>query len=232
MKKILFFGLVLLAPFYANAQQVKFGLEVGMNSSQTIASDNTYKTDGRVSGMQIGLTADYSLSEKWILMSGLSFVQKGGQLTQEPLYYSKEGSYAANPTKLFKSYLNYIELPLKLGFSFNVGEKLRLIPNIGVYAAYGFNGKSSPLAIYRYSDVTKQGNYSFESWKPFNGHGDKDGGALSKYERFDLGGIVGVKAIVADHFTASFNYSHGITQAQQQISARNSSLQLSVGYQF
>ena len=55
---------------------------------------------------------------------------------------------------------------------------------------------------------------------------------LKELRHWDFGGTVGLKAVISNHFTASFNYSHSIRAIQRQMDLRNSNFQLSVGYQF
>jgi len=55
---------------------------------------------------------------------------------------------------------------------------------------------------------------------------------LKELSHWDFGGVVGLKAVISNHFTASFNYSHSIRVIQRQMDLRNSNFQLSVGYLF
>ena len=57
-------------------------------------------------------------------------------------------------------------------------------------------------------------------------------GNLQAFRRWDYGGIVGMKAVIADHYTISFDYRVGIKKIQAQNGLRNSTFQFSVGYRF
>lgn len=235
MRKALSISLISLLVSLTASAQVKFGVEAGMNASQTLSGAYA-ETNGRVSGFQVGATVDYQFSKHWALMSGLSFVQKGGELNQNLFVSGGNGTsflLAAPPFDRISLKMNYIELPLKIGYSFRVSDNLILIPSIGVYGAYGFNAKSCAL-----NALHVKGNRNFEyaptQWKPFDGYSDPadSRSRLDKVSRWDLGGVVGVKAVISDHYTASFNYSQGIRKVQRELELRNSSFQLSVGYRF
>lgn len=235
MKKIYFVSLMVLLAFTSASAQVKFGVEVGMNASQVI-SNKYAEGNGRVSGFQIGGTVDYQFTEHWTLMSGLSFIQKGGELNQELFVSGGNGSSfllgAPNFDRISLK-MNYLELPVKIGFSIRINDQVRLMPSAGLYVSYGFNAGNCSLNAYK--DVRdSRGHFTQVKWKPFDGYNDPTYSKtpLDKLEHLDFGGVVGLKTVISDHFTASFNYSHSIRPIQRQMDLRNSSFQLSVGYQF
>ena len=43
--------------------------------------------------------------------------------------------------------MNYLQIPVKLGYNFHINDKLSLIPNVGLYAAYGFNAGENDLQM-------------------------------------------------------------------------------------
>nr|WP_262911966.1 porin family protein [Phocaeicola vulgatus] len=55
---------------------------------------------------------------------------------------------------------------------------------------------------------------------------------IQAFRRWDYGGIVGMKAVIADHYTISFDYRVGIKKIQAQNGLRNSTFQFSVGLSF
>lgn len=113
--------------------------------------------------------------------------------------------------------------------------KLSLIPSVGVYASYGFGAGNCSLDV-----IHQEGdNITTEpaKWKPLDGFSYKAGepnnsGNLQAFRRWDYGGIVGMKAVIADHYTISFDYRVGIKKIQAQNGLRNSTFQFSVGYRF
>ncbi|MCS2655324.1 porin family protein [Bacteroides fragilis] len=147
--------------------------------------------------------------------------------------------YQAGPAFNHISFkMNYLELPLKLGYKFQLGDKLDLIPSIGIYGSYGFNAGNCSLDVYH--SYENYGAYVPAQWKPFDGYYKVDDASsssvsvipLKELSHWDFGGVVGLKAVISNHFTASFNYSHSIRVIQRQMDLRNSNFQLSVGYLF
>lgn len=131
--------------------------------------------------------------------------------------------------------MNNLILPLKMGYNIRVSDKLSLIPSVGVYASYGFGAENCSLDV-----IHQEGdNITTEpaKWKPLDGFSYKAGepnnsGNLQAFRRWDYGGIVGMKAVIADHYTISFDYRVGIKKIQAQNGLRNSTFQFSVGYRF
>lgn len=234
MKKLYFISLLMLLTTVSVKAQVKFGIETGMNASQTVSGEYA-EINGRVSGFQVGGTVDYQFGGHWTLMSGLSLIQKGGEINQDLFVRSADGSaflLVAPPYDRISLKMNYIELPLKIGYKIRLNDRLSLIPSIGVYASYGFNAGSCALNAFRSNGT--DGVFTSVKWKPFDGYNNPDyaNSALDKLNHWDFGGIVGLKAVISDHYTASFNYSHSIKSIQKQMDLRNSTFQLSVGYRF
>lgn len=237
MKKYILVLIALGMSVYPAMSQVKFGIEAGMTASHVATGKGATESISSSAGLQVGLTMDYSFSRKWVLMSGLSFLQKGGEIGRE--LTSNAGNvnlFHSGPAVNHVSFkMNYLELPVKIGYSFSAGHHVKLIPSVGVYAAYGFNAGECPLDVYH--TYENYGAYMPDNWKPFSGYnGMKQNEALTtpldKLNHWDFGGIVGLKAVISDHYTASFNYSHSIKSIQKQMDLRNSTFQLSVGYRF
>ena len=103
-------------------------------------------------------------------MSGLSFLQKGGELNRElTVNAGRVDLYQAGPAFNHISFkMNYLELPLKLGYKFQLGDKLDLIPSIGIYGSYGFNAGNCSLDVYH--SYENYGAYVPAQWKPFDGY--------------------------------------------------------------
>lgn len=168
------------------------------------------------------------------------FFTKGGGLNRElTVNAGHVDLYQAGPAFNHISFkMNYLELPLKLGYKFQLGDKLDLIPSIGIYGSYGFNAGNCSLDVYH--SYENYGAYVPTQWKPFDGYYKVDDAnsssvsviPLKELRHWDFGGTVGLKAVISNHFTASFNYSHSIRAIQRQMDLRNSNFQLSVGYQF
>lgn len=210
--------------------QVKVGVEGGINLSHYLVSGSTQydakQMGGMKAGFQLGVTVDYEMGKHWMLMSGLSWLQNRStmKMTDQGISYF--------PKTEIK--LNNLVLPLKLGYNIRLSDKISLIPSVGVYASYGFSAGNCSLDVVQQEDD----KISTESttWKPMDGFsyqvGEHNYGNLQAFRRWEYGGIAGIKAVIADHYMVSFNYSVGVKKIQKQNDLRNSNFQFSLGYRF
>lgn len=205
------------------AAQVRFGVEAGANWSKFVGNGTSPSDKGGLkTGFQLGVTADYEFKNHLMLMSGLSFIRRSGDL-KLGTNYAGGTSFMAYPK--VETRINYLQLPVALGYHWRMAENFSLIPFVGAYAAYGLGAGRCDL------DVAKEDASRVESvgWKPLQGaqaHG------LDAFRRWDWGGTAGLKAVIGNHYMLAFRYSVGIMKAQTQYGLRNSTYQLSVGYRF
>lgn len=214
--KLILACLVILCSLPAMAQ-VKLGVEAGANLSHYLTNSHSNPSgskDMKV-GFQAGVTADYEFQNHLMLMSGLYFIRKGGNLKLGENY--GKNSYYRYPNVEVK--MNYLQIPVKLGYNFHINNKLSLIPYIGLYAAYGFDAGKSDLQM-------------VDNGKPTEGYGYSAGQSIRGFKHWDVGAIAGVKAVIGKHYTISFDYNIGLNKAQSTYGLRNSTFQLSVGYRF
>ena len=122
--------------------------------------------------------------------------------------------------------MNYLQIPVKLGYNFHINDKISLIPNVGLYAAYGFNAGESDL------QMVGDGKLIHAGWKPLDGYGNTSDQAIRGFNHWDVGATAGIKAVIGKHYTISFDYNIGLNKAQSTYGLRNSTFQLSVGYRF
>lgn len=207
------------------AAQVKLGIEVGSNLSGYITGGSHSLPAGNKDmkvGFQAGLTADYEFRNRLMLMSGLYFVRKGGSL--------KLGEHIGQKT--FYHYpdvevkMDYLQVPVKLGYNFRMNDKISLIPYVGVYAAYGLPFGHSDI------EVADHGKVTSDTWKPLDGYNHGSGQGIAGFRRWEIGGLAGVKVVIGRHYAVSFDYNIGLNKAQRAYGLRNSTFQLSVGYRF
>lgn len=225
--KLILACLIILCSLPATAQ-VKLGVEAGANLSNFIANSHSNPSgskDMKV-GFQAGLTADYEFQNHLMLMSGLYFVRKGGNLKLGENYHGEHGiaAYYRYPNVEVK--MNYLQIPVKLGYNFHINDKLSLIPYVGLYAAYGFNAGESDL------QMVGDGKLINTGWKPLDGYENTSGQAIRGFNHWDVGATAGIKAVIGKHYTISFDYNIGLNKAQSTYGLRNSTFQLSVGYRF
>lgn len=132
------FTIILLCLTFLTSAQVKVGIKGGLNLSSIIFRPD-YSGDGKGSGVYIprfnaGMMIEIPLNDKdnWVLYTGS--------------YYSGKGTRYGRTLPSLKRdsisiHLNYIELPVNIGYKFSAGNSNRLIAQAGIYAAYGFKGE-------------------------------------------------------------------------------------------
>ncbi|MBR1940023.1 MAG: porin family protein [Bacteroidaceae bacterium] len=225
MKKgILLMALMLVMAVSASAQQLKFGIEGGMN----ISSFRSYygyaweKPNGLTPGFQLGATVDWNISKHWVLGSGLTFMHIQNKMK------TKDEAIHANIR------LNRLVAPLKIGYEFAIGNDWKIMPSLGMFASYNIGGTSSMDYLY-----DGNGTIKHHHWNSLDGCDGLPTGEGSKYREmgmeplrhFTYGGIAGVKATFKDHYTISLNYMEEMKRLHK-TGLHTYNYSLSVGYKF
>jgi len=109
----------------AQENLITFGVKGGLNLS-TFGGD--VKNTKSVMRYQFGITADVALTENLYILTGLDLQTKGTK--QNP---KAQPAVKYNPM--------YLQLPVHIGYKFDIGSDIRLVVNAGPYAAYGIGGK-------------------------------------------------------------------------------------------
>jgi hypothetical protein len=108
--------------------QIKFGVKGGLNFAKVLDKTNnrTYSDDYKSKiGFHLGATAEYSISEKFAIESGLLFSTKG---------FKMENSVPASIS------LNYLEVPINAIYKIELSSAKILII-AGPYLGYALSGK-------------------------------------------------------------------------------------------
>lgn len=207
-KAICTLALLLVISIGAYAQQepkVTLGVKGGMNI--TNFWDDLDDADSKV-GLNVGITLDVGFTERLFLLTGLEYNIKGAKASGF-MFNSSNTGYA-------KVTLNpmYIQLPLHFGYKLPIGQTTKLVFRGGPYFAYGVGGKAK-LSL---------SNYGSEKVDVFQD------GLLKKFD-FGLGTGVGVEL---GKVALGMTYDLGILDVWDVsgFSARNSSLDIHVGYKF
>ena len=118
--------------------QTKIGLRGGLNFSNFLNSPQ-YPEDNKYTGtvltrINAGLQIEIPLNgdDDWFLYTGPYYAGKGNRIRSRNLVPNFD---------TITTYLNYIELPVSIGYKFFEGNNKRLIAGAGVFAGYGFTGK-------------------------------------------------------------------------------------------
>lgn len=103
----------------------------GMNISKLQNTDYSAKA-----GATLGIRADYMLPKAHgtYLTAGIDWSMKGGKST---LYFADEFNTDAS----LKYSLHYIEVPIRVGFRYNLSEEIGFYGEVGPYFAVGVGGR-------------------------------------------------------------------------------------------
>ena len=154
----------------AYAQEgLSFGVKAGVNLSNFYGSNYTDELDSKL-GFQIGLTAEYGITNNLFLGSGLEFTTKGSRFVMD--IGSIEHKTVTTPM--------YLQLPIHIGYKFEVANGINLLAEAGPYVAFGIGGKSK-LTISGNDDPTKDDFF-----------GSEDDGGAKRFD-FGVGGAIGAE---------------------------------------
>lgn len=145
MKKISFIAIALvMCASNANAFEFEYEPEPGFTYmglfgvNVTKLQNTDYGTKG---GAMMGVRADYVLPKAHgtYLTAGLDWTMKGGKMTEEGDLFIEEEGTVFNGTHKYA--LHYFELPIRVGFRYNIMEQFGVYGEVGPYFAVGVGGK-------------------------------------------------------------------------------------------
>lgn len=193
--------------------QVKLGIRGGLNISNMLSKDKdrTYSTDFYLkSGFNLGVTTDFSISEKFALESGLLFSTKG---------YQAESFGIKRIINL-----NYLGIPIHAAYKINLGGT-KLAIYAGPYVGYAISGKMRTNKAV----LGENGNSKEEKIKIGT---DK---LKDELRPFDWGLNIGT-AIEVKHFTIGIQYGFGLANISvyrdNDAKVANRVFSILVGYKF
>lgn len=173
-------------------------------------------------GADIGVGVSYETSKKFVYASGIDFLLTAGGYAAMSDDLSNGNLTTAFPSVNSKEVS--VQIPVKFGYDFTLGEKLHFIPSVGAY------GRFSMVSIKE--NVTentdgKSGN-SFK-WDSFNNY-QHNTNRLDGYKRWDVGGLIEGKFVYANRYAVTLGYSRGFLDKSPQFKFKNHSYHLTLGY--
>ena len=213
-----------IAPLCGMAQQkVKVDVHTGANLSGFAGGKSYAAQDRKMKlGADIGVGVSYETSKKFVYASGIDFLLTAGGYTAMSDYLSNGNLTTAFPS--VNSREVSVQIPVKFGYDFTLGEKLHFIPSVGAY------GRFSMVSIKE--NVTentdgKSGN-SFK-WNSFNNY-QHNTNRLDGYKRWNVGGLIEGKFVYANRYAVTLGYSRGFLDKSPQFKFKNHSYHLTLGY--
>lgn len=210
IKRTLILTLLVFVYCYGNAQKLNYGLESGYLYNNLSVYE--YSSSGR-NGFKIGGLIGLSLKNKIALESGAQYVRKGGETY---------GSYLLGTpiSKIKYSSMDYIQIPIAIGYIFDFDRNFHLKPQIGGYYAVGIGGDSFITGIDAYGQPYESRVSTFSSGydKPYRPCNRNDAGFSFAIE------------LSYQHVGLKLNYDMALTNATYYGNGRHRTLSASVFY--
>lgn len=184
------------------AQKKSFAVEVtgGLNISNPQEETNLIiGTKQSKTGFQLGVNADYGLTNSVYIRSGLSFTTKGTTHRDTDIWIG--GTNPPITYRTTKTTQNYLQLPLAIGYRYRLTSKIKLFANAGPYIAYGIGGNE----VTRKKTVFPSGEIRHEKDKsaPFGAYNNM------KLLKMDYG-ISGGLGASYKRISCAVNYEYGL----------------------
>ena len=191
MRQILIF-LFFLISSVAFGQKHLIGIQGGLNLTNFTSKESFENTSPRT-GFIGGVTYDFMLSEKFRIGVDILYSQQG---VKDKFILTNDNGVFIGEEKTEMNY-DYLSLPIKFGYE--LGEKIKLIPKIGIVPAFVLKAEiTSPT---------------------FDGNGIVTGKETIDHtdyvSKFDFGGMVefGIETDLTKNiiFCSNLNYKHSLT---------------------
>lgn len=217
MKKSLIFVLFALVSVVSFAQ-LSWNAKVGMNMSNlTGLEESSMKV-----GFNLGVGAEYQLTEMWSVQPSLMFSTKGAK--QDFSVGGDKDEYTYNPV--------YLEIPIMAAARFAVADNQNVVVKAGPYLAFGVGGKCK-------NSWSEDGESGEDKYDLFKDTKDEDGDIVNEAsKRFDFGIGVGVAYEIGQIFvdlTGSFGltkFADTFNNKGEKVGVRNMNFSIGVGYKF
>ena len=217
-KLILTLCLAFLTAF-SFAQDLNFGIKAGANLSTVAFNRSTANFIGynqNRAGYQVGAIADVGFQDVSI-QPGLFFITKGGKYTEMFDYSSNNQTYVDHVVGNTK--YNYLEVPVNILYKIQVTPAVKIYAGGGPYMDYALSGTSI-------QHVTGSTSYDYHGDISYGNDHNKD----DKRINYGINFMAGTE--FKKHFTIDLYYSLGLTSIAWDITNRNRTAGLSVGYLF
>lgn len=133
--KITLLLLIFSVASYAQDSPFQTGVKGGVNLSSASVKDAG--TEMIKAGYTIGMFAEYGLTESFYLQSGAYFTTKGIRLKDTKALFATTSNWKQTIN------MHYIEVPLLAMYKAEVVSGMKILFNVGPYAAFGIGGKTS-----------------------------------------------------------------------------------------
>jgi len=215
LTKVLMILFVVLFCYQTNAQT--FGIKGGLNLANMLEKDDddTYSNDYSMNpGFHLGFTVDVPFNDFLSFEPGLLLTTKGMKYEDEIMGVDIKA----------KANLYYLDIPLTIKASHDLGGGLKMFGAVGPYVGLGLSGKVKATAEYQGEKETEEEDVEWGS--------DEDEDDL---KRLDMGLTFGA-GVEINSILVGISYDLGLSNisAYQDYgtTSKNRVLKFSVGYRF
>jgi len=201
--------------------QISIAPEVGLNlSSLTIKDENGNSEDlSSKAGLRAGAYVNIPIAKGFFVQPGILYSMKGAQESGSGSLMGITANYTAKMT------LNYLEVPLNIGYEYNLGKAGGIFATAGPYLGYGLSGKSKYTVKVTGLPVPDQSDESDINF----GSGDDEIKALD----FGLNFGAGYKSPFGVYARVQYGLGlSNLSNAGGETSLKNKGWGFSVGYAF
>ena len=215
LTKVLMILFLALFCYQTNAQT--FGIKGGLNLANMLEKDDddTYSNDYSMNpGFHLGLTVDVPLNDFLSFEPGLLLTTKGMKYEDDIMGFDVKA----------KANLYYLDVPLTLKASHDLGGGLKMFGAVGPYVGLGLSGKVKVTAEYQGEKETEEEDVEWGN--------DED---EDDFKRLDMGLTFGA-GVEINSILVGISYDLGLSNisAYQDdgTTSKNRVLKFSVGYRF
>ncbi|NLO51930.1 MAG: PorT family protein [Bacteroidales bacterium] len=215
LSRVLMILFIVFSGYQINAQTV--GIKGGLNLSNMLEKDDdeTFSDDYKMNpGFHIGLSVDIPFNKSLSLEPGLLLTTKG--MKYEDDYLGVDISA--------KAILYYLELPLTIKASQDLGGGSKIFGAVGPYVGLGLSGKVMATAEYQGQEETEEEKVKWGNDK------DKD-----DLKRLDMGLTFGAGVEISS-ILIGISYDLGLSNnspyQDNGATSKNRVLKFSIGYRF
>ncbi len=209
----LLIGAVMFVSSITAQSNLEWGVHAGLNlANEKVSTESASSEINSHAQFHLGFSVAAPIGKKlpFYFSTGLEFTGRGG-----------ESQVSGN--KVCDN-LYYLQIPVSLSYHFNLGEKVSLQPQVGVYYAFGLFSNS------KINGEPQQ--FDGEDFDFFTEYGGEQG-----YKRSDLGLRFGVDAVFAKHYKLGLGYDLGLLNINKDmfdsnIKVTNGVFYIRLGYNF
>ena len=214
MKKFfLLIGAVMCVSTITAQSKLEWGVHAGLNlANEKVSTESVSAEINSHAQFHLGFSVAAPIGKKlpFYFATGLEFTGRGGE--------------SKNSGNKLSDNLYYLQIPVSVSYHFNLGEKVSLQPQVGIYYALGL-----------FSNTKVNGEpqqYDGENFDFFTEYNGEQG-----YKSSDLGLRFGVDALFSKHYKLGLGYDLGLLNINKDmfdgnIKVTNGVFYIRLGYNF